>query len=159
MEFKEWLLKEDAGSPGAKQSLYPMGYGGIGLYPPSDVITWGADAITYMPKELRQLTFVWGDGMLSNPFDKDSLYEKIKGKQAKQMQSGNLKTNGEGKVPNFSNEIKQQTIQVGTLKVGGTGFEKSSDYVMQSPNKKGFWDLKQIGERKGKFILPNNLED
>ncbi|MCK9458165.1 MAG: hypothetical protein M0R80_00615 [Proteobacteria bacterium] len=66
MEFREWLL-ENAGAPGSKQSLYPMSYGGIGLYPPSDLITWSADAVTYMPIEDRKLKFAWGKGMLSKP--------------------------------------------------------------------------------------------
>jgi hypothetical protein len=139
MSFREWLLNEDAGSPSAKQSLYPMGYGGIGLYPPSDVITWGADAITYMPAKLRQITFVWGDGILANPFSKDSLYEKIKGRTAKQVQDGEV--------------IPQHTVQVGGLKPKGKGFEKSA-YVQKSPTKFGFWDLKQIGSREGKYALP-----
>lgn len=68
MRFKEWLLlQESASRPGAKQGLYPLGYGGIALYPPSDIINWSADAITYMPKLQRTLKFKWGDDMLSNP--------------------------------------------------------------------------------------------
>ena len=60
MQFKEWLsLQEDAGAPGAKQGLYPIGYGGIGCYPPPDLMNWSADAITYMPREDRKLEFKW----------------------------------------------------------------------------------------------------
>jgi hypothetical protein len=33
MNFKEWLIKESS-NPGSKTGLYPLGYGGIGLYPP-----------------------------------------------------------------------------------------------------------------------------
>lgn len=153
MSFREWLLNEDAGSPSAKQSLYPMGYGGIGLYPPSDVITWGADAVTYMPAELRQITFVWGDGILANPFSKDSLYEKIKGKTSKQVQAGKLRQEGQADASKFANVIQQHTIQVGGLKPKGKGFEKTA-YVQKSPEKFGFWDLKQIGSREGKYVLP-----
>jgi hypothetical protein len=44
MEFREWLM-ENASHPGSKQSLYPLGYGGIALYTPPDIITWSADAV------------------------------------------------------------------------------------------------------------------
>lgn len=84
MTFKEWLLlTEDASQPGAKQGLYPVGYGGIGLYTPCAMANWAADAITYMPPswlrfrmikepwetktfvdEERRLRFIWGKGML-----------------------------------------------------------------------------------------------
>lgn len=155
MEFKEWLLiNEDAGSPGAKQALYPMGYGGIGLYPPSDVITWGADAMTYMPEKIRQLKFVWGKGMLKNPFEKNSLYQSMEGKTAKQIQAGNLKVGSDTfkQYPNYSETIPLHTIQAGSLTVDGKSFEKT-DYIQKSPNG-GIWDYKQIGQRAGKPILP-----
>ena len=67
MEFREWLV-EHAGMPGAKQGLYPYSYGGIGgIYPPSDMILWSSDAITYMPLKDRKLKFNWGKGMLAKP--------------------------------------------------------------------------------------------
>lgn len=66
MEFREWLV-EHAGAPGSKQTLYPLGYGGIGLYTPPDIITWSADAVTYMPPKDRKLQFQWGKGMLAKP--------------------------------------------------------------------------------------------
>lgn len=74
MQFKEWLiLQENATRPGAKQGLYPIGYGGIALYPPSDIINWSADAITYMPKKDRKLEFKWGSYFQSNPNPGESL--------------------------------------------------------------------------------------
>lgn len=82
MRFKEWL-NEHASRPGAKQGLYPMGYGGIGLYTPCDMANWSADAITYMPAawlkpkiieapfmtktyidERTRQKFIWGKGIL-----------------------------------------------------------------------------------------------
>jgi len=66
MQFREWL-NEHAGAPGSKQTLYPLGYGGISLYSPSNMINWSADAITYMPPEDRRLQFNWGKGMLAKP--------------------------------------------------------------------------------------------
>ena len=68
MNFKLWLqLMEDAGGPAAKQGLYPPGYSAVALYPPCDVINWGADAITYMPKKHLNFKFLWGQGMLACP--------------------------------------------------------------------------------------------
>ena len=50
-----------------KQSLYPDAYTLAKFYPPSAVINWSSDAITYMPKEDIHLKFIWGKGMLSDP--------------------------------------------------------------------------------------------
>jgi hypothetical protein len=47
MNFREWLVSEGS-NPGAKTGLYPLGYGGIGLYPPQWYPTRSADAIFYM---------------------------------------------------------------------------------------------------------------
>lgn len=52
MEFREWLLKEGS-NPGAKTGLYPLGYGGIGNYPPQWYPTRSADAIFYMSIDER----------------------------------------------------------------------------------------------------------
>ena len=71
MDFKEWLLSEAATRPGAKQGLYPLGYGGVGLYPACDMMNWSADAFTYMPQRMnvggKAFKMIWGDGILSNP--------------------------------------------------------------------------------------------
>lgn len=53
LQFAEWLcLMEDRGTS-AKSGLYPMGYGGIGNYPPADILTHSADAITYLDMDAR----------------------------------------------------------------------------------------------------------
>lgn len=52
MNFKEWLIKESS-NPGAKTGLYPLGYGGVGLYPPSWYTTRSADAIYYLTIDER----------------------------------------------------------------------------------------------------------
>jgi hypothetical protein len=49
--FRVWL--EAAGRPGGKTMLYPLGYGGIGLYPPQDSLTHAADAILYVTEDPR----------------------------------------------------------------------------------------------------------
>lgn len=57
LNFRKWM--EDTGSlsegtnPGAKTGLYPLGYGGIGLYPPAWYPTRSADAIFYMSIDER----------------------------------------------------------------------------------------------------------
>jgi hypothetical protein len=50
MNFREFL---ESSNPGSKTGLYPMGYGGIGLYPPSWYITRSADAIYYFTLDER----------------------------------------------------------------------------------------------------------
>jgi hypothetical protein len=52
MNFREWLVKEGS-NPGAKTGLYPLGYGGIGLYPTAWYPTRSADAIYYMSVDER----------------------------------------------------------------------------------------------------------
>lgn len=52
MNFREWLAVEGS-NPGAKTGLYPLGYGGIGLYPDAWYPTRSADAIYYMSIDER----------------------------------------------------------------------------------------------------------
>ena len=52
MNFKEWLLAEVEATSG-KTILYPLGYGGIGLYPLQYYLPSAADAITYITHDKR----------------------------------------------------------------------------------------------------------
>lgn len=72
MNFKEWLLKEGS-NPGSKTGLYPLGYGGIGLYPPSWYPTRSADAIYYLSVDERIYK-----GKENGPFDITHLRPKSK---------------------------------------------------------------------------------
>jgi hypothetical protein len=47
------LLKEASRLTSSKTGLYPMGYGGIGLYPDADYLTHAADAIVYLTQDKR----------------------------------------------------------------------------------------------------------
>lgn len=50
MYFRNWF---ESSTPSSKTSLYPMGYGGIGLYPPIYFVPSGADAIYYIMHDKR----------------------------------------------------------------------------------------------------------
>jgi len=52
MEFRSWLYQEVEATSG-KTSLYPLGYGGIGLYPLQYFLPVAADAITYISMDKR----------------------------------------------------------------------------------------------------------
>lgn len=52
ISFKKWLLNEGSNT-GSKTGLYPLGYGGVGLYPPQWYITRSADAIFYLSLDDR----------------------------------------------------------------------------------------------------------
>jgi hypothetical protein len=52
MNFREWLMTEGS-NPGAKTGLYPLGYGGVGLYPAPWYLTRSADAIYYLSIDER----------------------------------------------------------------------------------------------------------
>ena len=67
-DFREWLLFiEDSHQSRGKQGLYPPQYSQADNYTSQDVITWGADAFTYMPQEKKVFKMNWGKGILSNP--------------------------------------------------------------------------------------------
>lgn len=50
--FKNYLINEERRTA-AKTGLYPMGYGGIGLYPPQDWMPYSADAVLYVTQDER----------------------------------------------------------------------------------------------------------
>jgi hypothetical protein len=58
-KFNKWLENNHPGvisessNPGSKTGLYPLGYGGIGLYPPAWYLTRSADAIFYLSIDER----------------------------------------------------------------------------------------------------------
>lgn len=47
------MLREASRLTSSKTGLYPLGYGGIGLYPPADYLTHAADAILYLTQDSR----------------------------------------------------------------------------------------------------------
>lgn len=51
MNFKEFI--NEGSNPGSKTGLYPLGYGGVGNYPPSWYLTRSADAIYYLSIDER----------------------------------------------------------------------------------------------------------
>jgi len=52
LNFKEWLLSEGTNS-GGKTGLYPLGYDGIGMYPPQWYLTRSAHDIFYQSQHDR----------------------------------------------------------------------------------------------------------
>jgi hypothetical protein len=79
MNFKEWLFSEGT-NPGAKTGLYPLGYAGIGLYPPQWYLTRSADAIFYMSIDERIYSA------------KDHKLKELPGSVPKKMNSGDRGT-------------------------------------------------------------------
>jgi hypothetical protein len=52
--FTDYLmLKEGSRNSSSKTGLYPLGYGGIGLYPDADYLTHAADAVLYLTQDKR----------------------------------------------------------------------------------------------------------
>jgi hypothetical protein len=52
--FAEYvLIQEGSRLTSSKTGLYPLGYGGIGLYPDADYLTHAADAILYLTQDKR----------------------------------------------------------------------------------------------------------
>ena len=63
MSFKNWMIIQE-GQTSGKTGLYPLGYGGIGLYPIQSYIPRSADAFLYISLDDR--LYDNGDGP---PFD------------------------------------------------------------------------------------------
>jgi len=57
--FKDYLINEERRTA-SKTGLYPLGYGGIGLYPAADWIPQAADAMLYITMDER--LYKNGDG-------------------------------------------------------------------------------------------------
>ncbi len=72
MHFKKWLT-ENATTPGSRRGLYPDAYSAVVFYPPSAVINWSADAITYMSEKDRKYT---GDDSRLEKIFKDKIKYK-----------------------------------------------------------------------------------
>lgn len=60
MNFKEFLELKEGTTIGAKSSLYPLGYGGLGLYPLQHFMPYSADALVYISNDKR--LYKNGDG-------------------------------------------------------------------------------------------------
>jgi hypothetical protein len=65
--FKDYLINEERRTA-SKTGLYPMGYGGIGLYPPQDWLTYSADAVLYITQYITQDERLYSNGDKA-PFD------------------------------------------------------------------------------------------
>jgi hypothetical protein len=143
MNFKEWLLQEGT-NPGAKTGLYPLGYGGIGLYPPQWYPTRSADAIFYMSIDER--IYKGKDGGSFNiehiPGDPPKTMNKgdkgiwdishIKGKPSHPIQKNYAANNGEDKLWNIKN-----------LK-GNVTYKKNKEFIPDAGDKGGIWDISKI---------------
>jgi len=75
MNFREWIISEGS-NPGGKTGLYPLGYAGIGLYPPQWYVTRTADAIFYLSIDDRIYN------------SKDHKLKHLPGSSHKKMNSG-----------------------------------------------------------------------
>jgi hypothetical protein len=52
MTFRDWLILSE-GRTGDKTGLYPLGYAGIGLYPPQTYLPGSADGLYYLSQDER----------------------------------------------------------------------------------------------------------
>ena len=52
-KFNEYLVLKESRRTGSKTGLYPLGYGGVGLYPDADMMTQSADAVFYLSIDNR----------------------------------------------------------------------------------------------------------
>lgn len=120
--FMEWLgVVAEGSNPGTKTVLYPLGYGGIGLYPPQWYPTRSADAIFYMSIDER--IYKGSDG---GEFD----ITQIPGEVMSSMDQG------EGGIWDIS-------------RLGGSPNRSSGRNYAANSGNGGMWDISHIKGPKG----------
>lgn len=142
MNFREWLIKEGS-NPGAKTGLYPLGYGGVGLYPPQWYPTRSADAIFYFSMDER----IYGSN--------DDRLMKLPGKAPESMNSGEggawdiSKLGGKTSHPtgkDYAAKMGEGGIwDITHLKGGKKKPAVSKDYAANI-GEKGAWDISGISK-------------
>lgn len=138
MNFKEWLLLESS-NPGSKTGLYPLSYGGIGLYPPQWYLTRSADAIFYLSIDDR--IYKNNDSNIkhipSSPTQKlngeDGMWniKHLKGKPSHPTQKNYAASYGE-KEPWDISKIK-----------GKPSYTKNKEFI-PDPGEDGSWNIKKF---------------
>ena len=143
MNFKEWLIKEGS-NPGSKTGLYPLGYGGIGLYPPSWYPTRSADAIFYLSVDERiykgneggqfSISHLPGKSNEKINSGEHGVWDisKLPGKPSNTMQKNYAANRGEKRLWDIS-KIK-----------GEPSYKKNKDLIPDSGDKGGIWDISNI---------------
>ena len=140
MNFKEWLLKEGT-NPGAKTGLYPLGYGGIGLYPPQWYLTRSADAIFYLSIDDRiykskdhDLKHIKGKVPEKLNIGEDEIWKinHIKGKPSHPTQKNYASKNGE-----------KGLWRIDHLK-GKVTYKKHKDFIPDKGDNGGIWNINKL---------------
>lgn len=142
MNFKEWLIKEGS-NPGSKTGLYPLGYGGIGLYPTAWYPTRSADAIFYMSIDDR--IYKGEDGGKFN-------INHLPGKPPQKMNSGEQglwkidHIKGKASHPSQKNYAanygEKGPWDIGKLK-GKPSYTKHKDFIPDG-GEGGQWNIKKL---------------
>jgi hypothetical protein len=144
LNFKDWLINEGS-NPGSKTGLYPLGYGGIGLYPPQWYLTRSADAIFYLSIDDR----------IYNSTDKTSFdITHIPGKSNTKLNTGESglwnikKIEGESSPPKNNKDgfsAKYGEGEPWSIKKipGKPSYTKNKDFVPNSGDG-GTWNIKHI---------------
>jgi len=106
--FYQLYVKLTEGQTSGKTGLYPLGYGGIGNYPPAYLIPRSADALYYIDADQR-LQHVWE----KEPFRIDHLkpipiWTKKQGKKLYIAQTAKLPPGNS--VPHKGSKLKGKTI-------------------------------------------------
>lgn len=143
MNFKEWLLNERSNTSG-KTGLYPLGYGGIGLFPPQWYLTRSADAIFYLSIDDRiykskdkgsfDISHLPGNSNTSLNKGENGLWDisHLKGKPSHKTCKDYAAKNGEGE-PWKINHIK-----------GDVTYKKSKEFIPDGGDNGGVWDISHI---------------
>jgi hypothetical protein len=149
MNFKEWLSQSDEillerSNSSGKTGLYPLGYGGIGLYPPQWYLTRSADAIFYLSIDDRiykgkdggsfNISHIPGKPPQNLNSGEKGLWKinHIKGKPSHPSQKDYAAKNGE-----------KGLWKINHLK-GKITYKKNKEFVPDQGDKGGMWDISKL---------------
>jgi len=122
ISFKKWLINENSNV--GKTGLYPLGYSGIGLYPPQWYLTRSADAIFYLSIDDRIYNSKDGGSFDITHLPKNSSYPK-QPKKPFALKSGE---GGEYNIKNLP---------------GKPSYTKNKDFIPDK-GEGGIWNIKKL---------------
>jgi hypothetical protein len=153
--FRKWLERSEriseGSNPGAKTGLYPLGYGGVGLYPPSWYPTRSADAIFYMTIDERIYK-----GKEGGSFD----ITHIPGECGTEMNSGEGGTWDISHIPGKPSHppckdyaAKNGEDEPWSIRHIKGGRDVSGPAYIPSSGERGMWDITHLKENSSDSIL------
>jgi hypothetical protein len=147
MNFKEWLLQsneiiKESSNTSGKTGLYPLGYGGIGLFPPQWYVSRSADAIFYLSIDDRiykvndgkqfSIKHIPGDSSQNTNSKRLWKIDHIKGKPSHPVQKNYAAASGD-----------KGLWKINHLK-GNVTYKKNKEFIPDQGDNGGIWSINKL---------------